>query len=196
MSGIWLISYLALWAFVLLQSLLLLALLRHIGNLRLWLKQAGIIGDVVRMEDGPEIGTNLGRLSEVLTTETESSINLSDPKAKMLVFVPAGFFGCDNLIPALREFENLQGEFLRLIIVSIEPSVAKQFDVARQHGIKAPILTDHGWQIAEVCSVTTEPYALMLDQGNMVRSKQPVSDLKDLEKLFQTYRKSLDGAIL
>jgi len=144
MEGLWLVSYLALWLFVVLQSALLVALLRHIRNLRLWLREAGVIREPVSYEEGPPIGTKIERLREVLYLDGTSSMKDDDERAKLLVFVPAGFFGCDELLPALQEIEKRHSDTLQVVIVSFEPAVEEQFDVVRRLGIQAPILTKHG----------------------------------------------------
>ncbi|GEM_PF-3977197 len=188
MQGLWLISYLVLWGFVLLQTVLLIALVRHIGNLRLWLRQAGVLRDPAAMEEGVPVGTRLEPLAEFLQDRSELSLN--HHKAKLLLFVPAGFFGCDDLIPALQKFERQYGEAFQPIIISFEPAVEEQFEVIRRKGIQAPVITEQGWRVAQICEIMTAPYALITDESYEVRAKLPVSDFRGLEELVSTFRQN------
>lgn len=193
MQGIWLVSYVILWLFVLLQTALLVALLRHIGNLRLWLREAGVIREPVLYEEGPPIGTKLEKLSEILKLDGNSYFEDGVEKAKLLVFVPAGFFGCDELLPALKEVEELYGNTLQVVLVSFEPAVDEQFDVARLKGIQAPIFTKYGWKVGQVCNILTAPYALIVDHENVARAKLPVGNFEGLEKVIHTYQSNIDS---
>ncbi|MEW6716248.1 MAG: hypothetical protein AB1345_01905 [Chloroflexota bacterium] len=192
MTGFWLASYLTLWLFVLLQALLLLALIRHIGNLRLWLRQAGVIRDMGVAEEGVSVGTTVENLTDLVQSKSNLSLH-EDHRAKMLLFVPAGFFGCDELLPSLKEFEEQYGDILQLIIVSFEPAVEDQFEVVKRMGIRAPIITEHGWKIAQVCQVVSAPYAMIVDWQNVVRSKLPVGDAQGLEELVQVYYRGVNS---
>jgi hypothetical protein len=151
MTGFWLVSYIALWLFVFLETLLLLAFIRHIGNLRLWLRQAGVIRDLQPVEEGPPIGKSITGLDDVLRESLAGTIELDSQKAKALIFVPAGFFGCDDLLLALKEFEHEHSETFQVIIVSFMPGVAGQFEVARKLGVQVPIITENGWKLASLC---------------------------------------------
>jgi len=191
MEGLWLVSYLILWIFVLLQTALLVALLRHIGNLRLWLREAGVLQDSVAYEEGPPIGEKLEKLSEVLKFDgRESSFKLHDQKGKLLIFVPAGFFGCDDLIDAIKRFDEKYADDYQTLIVSFTPAEPEQFEVALQRGINTPILTEYGWQVAELCNVVTAPYAIMLDPYYVVYAKLTVSHTNRLDELIEMYRKN------
>lgn len=195
-EGTWLISYLALWGFVLLQTALLVALLRHIGNLRLWLRQAGVIRDIEPVEEGPLLGTALPELRNALQSAIEPGFELDDHKAKLLLFVPAGFFGCDDLIPAIRDFEVQHANTFQTVIISFTPAVAEQFEVARRQGIQAPIVMRDGWKVSDICRVLTAPYALVADHGNVVRAKLPVGDLQGLKNVIQMYWRNVNDSNL
>ncbi len=194
MEGFWLISYIALWLFVSLQALLVLALLRHIGNLRLWLRQAGVIRDVASTEDGPPLGAEVTEFYEVLHNIVEPPVELENHKAKMLVFVPTGFFGCDDLIPAIRDFEGEYFNDFQTILVSFEPGVEEQFEVARRQGVKAPIVLKHSWEVSRVFHVMTAPYAVMVDGDNVARAKMPVSNWDGLQSLLESYQQSMQAS--
>ena len=114
--------------------------------------------------------------------------------AKLLVFVPAGFFGCDELLPALQVIEERHGDTLQILIVSFEPAVEAQFEVARRVGIRAPVLTQHGWRVAEACNILTAPYALIVDQEHIARAKLPVGEIQGLEEVIRISQSNINGA--
>ena len=123
-------------------------------------------------------------------------MNINNHTAKLLVFVPAGFFGCDELLPALQEIEETYSDIMQMLIVSFEPAVDGQFEVARQLGIHAVVLAKYGWKVAQVCNILTAPYALIVDHEHVARAKLPVSEIQGLQKLIHTYQAKPDNVEL
>lgn len=187
MEGWWLMSYVALWVFVILQSLLFLALLRHIGNLRIWLKQSGLILDIKEAEEGVPIGERVPELREVLESRVEPPIITANHKPLLLFMVAPGLPGCDDLIPAIGEMAS-QLKNYNTVFVSMEPAVERQFDFIKESGIHAPIVLKKGWELAELCHVRSAPFALMFDKENVLRAKAPISNKDTLEQLIESFR--------
>ncbi len=194
MEGVWLASYVALWMVVLLEAFLLLAVLRHVGSLRLALKGAGLLGAATRTEEGPAIGVAVPEIREVLRSQVSPPVELADGKATMLLFVPAGMYGCDDLLPAIRDFEQEHPNQFQTVLVSLTPALPEQFEVVRKYGIRAPIVHEDGWRVAAVSRVDTAPYALIVDRDNLVHAKLPVSNKQGLKDLVQAYQGNLNGA--
>lgn len=190
MQDLWLVSYLVLWGFVFMQTLLLIALVRHIGNLRLWLRQAGMIQDLNPVEEGIPIGSVIPQIVNILEFQVEPSILWDKHKASMLFFIPAGFLGSEHLIPIICEFEETYNQTIQVILISFTPASSEQFMLARQHGIKSPIILEKAWRVLDICNIFTAPFALLLDVEQVVRAKAPISNAHEIEEMAQTLRQT------
>jgi hypothetical protein len=187
MEGLWLISYITLWVFVILQSLFIIALIRHIGNLRIWLKQSGLIVDIEELEEGVPIGEAVPELREALELKVEPPIVTDRLKPLLLFMVAPVLPGCDDLIPAIGDLDNRLKDY-ETVFVSMEPAVDKQFEFIKHSGIEAPIVLKNGWELTKLCRIRSAPYALIFDQENVLRSKAPVGDKDTLEQLITKHR--------
>ncbi|GAB4580115.1 MAG: hypothetical protein Fur0022_28540 [Anaerolineales bacterium] len=186
MHGLWLVSYVVLWFFVLLQTALLVALLRHIGNLRLWLQDAGILQKTNINEEGLPIGEFIPDIRDILMTEVEPKIDINRNLPLLLIFVAPGLFGADKLITAIKQMEDQLAKY-QVVFISMEPSVDEHFDFIRKTGIKSPVVLQHGWQIAAKCRVRSAPYAVTFDPIGVLQSKGGVSDQFSIQHLLEKH---------
>lgn len=168
------------------------ALLRHIGNLRIWLREAGIIRDAnTIVEEGPVLGAKIPNLKDILSSEFASEKVLDHTGVLLLIFVPPGMWESDSLIPAIKIFEQENVDKFQILLISIMPAVEMQFDLVREQGIRAPIALQQGWKIADTCNILTAPYALIVDRDYIVQAKMPVANEQGLKYLVDAYERRL-----
>jgi hypothetical protein len=75
-NGFWLASYITLWVLVFLKSLLLLAVIKHVGNLRVWLQQAGAIHGIIHRQEGIALGESIPTIRDVLKTKVDPPVEI------------------------------------------------------------------------------------------------------------------------
>lgn len=181
MDGIWLASYVILWMVVLIETILLVGVLRQTGNLLLKV-------DKVAIPDTSEEGISISEsVPDLINQLFKRGVSIEPEKPLILVFISPGCPGCDDLIPAIREFELHQGLKFNLVFISMEPSIPDQYNFIKSNGVRAPIVYLHGIEIALLCKVRSTPYVLLFDKNNVLRAKGPIGNYNGLSALIKMY---------
>ena len=181
MNGIWLASYLILWIVVVIETVLLVGVLRQMGNILLKFDKV-VIPDT--SEEGIPISKSVPSLVEQLSNR---GMTLEAEKPLLLVFISPGCPGCDDLIPAIKEFELDQGRNFNIVFVSMEPSNPDQYSFISGNGLTSPIIYLHGIEIALLCKVRSTPYILLFDENNVLRAKGPIGNHQGLAEIIKAY---------
>lgn len=178
MSGWWLASYLALWAMVVVLSLVVLALARQVGTLHLRLGPRGAL----EMDDeGPPLG-EAPQPIDALDLDGRP-VSIGGPGAsQLLLFVSPGCPVCREVLPAVGPVAR--GGVLAPVVVT--DSMDGAGDPLRGP-IDGPVVV--GPEIASAYAVPGTPYAVVLDALGMVRAKGTVNNLEQMEGLVDTARR-------
>lgn len=178
MNYVWLISYLCLWLVVLLLLLAVVTLARQVGLLHTRLGPSG-----ARMTNaGPEVGAVAPRV--MVTDLAGRSFDLGGERRRplLLVFLSATCGTCAEVAPAVRTLWKSERERLDIMIASLYSGAdeAGKF-VARYKLDDMPCLVTEGLDYE--FRVYSPPYAVLIDEDGVVRSKGIVNHLEHLESL-------------
>ncbi len=179
MEGIWLASYVALWAMMLVQAIVIAALLRQVGILHLRIGPVG--ARTTNM--GLEIGASLPNLN--VDDINGSPVSLVDrERARLLVFIVPGCGICDELMPAVRTMVRSERDRLSIILITGDEEEETARSFIRKHHLDAiPFVLSA--QVASACQVRSAPYALAIDTDGVVRAKGMISHIEHLESIVE-----------
>ncbi|HKI02390.1 MAG TPA: redoxin domain-containing protein [Thermoanaerobaculia bacterium] len=167
-------TYAALWAIVLFQGLLILALLRQIVNLRQAVEKGGGLGlDLLPAgAEAPAFWARDLRAGQPLTAEGLRG------EAAVLLFVTADCALCKTVLDGLRRREL--GQSAQVVVVCI----AAETDCAPLLNRVAPdltVLADPSEDIRRAYRVSATPTAVILDEGGRIRGYAYPRDAGELE---------------
>lgn len=179
MSEIWLVSYIALWALVLLLMLICLALARQIGLIHRRLlpfpAKATPEGPAVGEQLKPIVVEGIGNQSVIVGGET------SQPR--MYVFVGANCPACDELAPSVRSISKSDAEEIQLVLVSVGgTSDDNRRFVERNRLSTLPYVVAP--EVVSAYGIVGTPFAIVADERGVVRAKGVANHLEHLESLL------------
>lgn len=163
MTDIWLFSYIALWALVLLNSVLVVSSLRHIGIF--YERERRRMGRISTLKNGERLPDL--ELSHVDGTTTQVSEFAG--RATQLVVVTPHCSGCENLLTALAE-QDEASVAKHWVIVGIGEA-AEVIDLVRRSGLTAdvPVLIDGPGRVRAEWGVAGTPLTIEMDETFIVR---------------------------
>lgn len=192
MSGIWLVSYIALWLLVIILALVVLSLARLVGQLH---RRLGPAGALVT-DHGPAIGEHLGEVIGRAGLEAEGALRFPQADDSLLVFVSPTCSACVDLLWDLRAFISRHRD-LGVMVISGTPvadrnaAFAKAAEAAGAPLRVLPALT-------EAARIGPTPFAVWLDSVGVVRAKGIVNQIEHLDSLLHARQSgfaSLDEAV-
>lgn len=177
MSGPWLVSYIALWAVVLFQGLVIFILLRQLGVIYLGTAQ-GVAGDGLSPgERAPEFA-----LPDLDGREVALSGFRGLPL--LLVFGSPSCGPCKALVPDLETFAAEKREQLRVLFLSRgEIEDAQRF--AKEQDVRVPVAVHPDESLAEQYKVRVTPFAFLIDAEGVVRAKGLANNRAHLDMLVE-----------
>jgi methylamine dehydrogenase accessory protein MauD len=181
MSTTFLASYLVLWALFLLQSFVILLLLRQVGVLHLRIGPAGARVLAV----GPEIGQPVAPLSLVDMDNRDQAIQISNSMSKdvMLIFVTPGCANCASLMAALKPLvRQSKHAIVWAIIGSGGMEACRSFRTT--HSLNF-LLFAYDPKAGQQCRVNLSPYAVRIRNDGITISKGLVNHIEHVESLLE-----------
>jgi methylamine dehydrogenase accessory protein MauD len=181
-SGLWLISYIALWILVALLTIVVLGLVRQFGLIYLRL------GPEQHLATTRE-GLDLGKSAPVfrgLNLLNENEIALDDllGHQSVLVFVSPSCIPCIELMPHLNTFQNSNNGKVKILLVCQSESRAS-LELTKKYNLKMPVVSDSEGEISKAYQVFVTPFAYRLDEEGLVRRRGIVNDFEGLEALLE-----------
>lgn len=174
MSSLFLTSYIALWAIVVVQFIGLFALYRHFGAMYLGTRQG-------RASLGPAIGERL--VMQSATTIDGSLVRtVLSGQESVIVFVSTKCEPCEKLILALPEFALANPE-IRIAVIS-KGSLAETRAWTEVLTNVIAIVPDPGGRLGAGLNIGVTPYAVGLDETGLVRAKGVVNDGDGLREMM------------
>jgi methylamine dehydrogenase accessory protein MauD len=184
MHGVMMASYIALWLVVILLSVGLAALAGQIGILHRRLEPAG----ARVMNAGPSIGESIAVSTQKDIYGRYITFPITSEGATLITFVSPGCAMCDEVMPAVKALAQQEKHHIRVILASFAGDEASNRAYAAQHHLSGlPYL--FSFQLAHQFSITNAPYALLIDDRGVLRTKGLVNNREHLDSLLNV----LDG---
>lgn len=176
MSGIWLGSYIALWAVVLFQGAVIFMLLRQLGIIYL-----GTAQGVAR--DGLSAGA---RAPDFTLPDLDGrTVTLGDFRGLplLLVFGSASCAPCRSLMPDLNAIADERREAVRVLFLCRGGAdEARRF--ARETDVRVPVAVHPDEELPDQYRARVTPFAFLIDAEGIVRGKGLANNRAHLEMLL------------
>lgn len=180
MSGVWLGSYIALWAVVLFQGAVIFMLLRQLGIIYL-----GTAQGVAR--DGLAAGQRAPGFT--LPDLDGRPVSLGDFRGLplLLVFGSAACAPCRSLVPDLNAFADERREQLRVLYLCRgSADEARRF--ARETDVRVPVAVHPDEELSDRYRARVTPFAFLIDGEGVVRGKALANNREHLDLLLRMGR--------
>ncbi len=190
MSGVWLASYIVLWAVVLFQGLVIFILLRQLGVMYL-----GTARGVAH--DGLPVGERAPDFN--LPALEGRSISLADFRGLplLLVFGSPDCSPCRRLIPDLNVFARDRVAEVRVLFLS-RGAVEDSRRFVREHDVQVPLAVFPDEGLADKYKARVTPFAFLIDGEGVIRAKGLANNREHLDMLMRTGKeqmtRSADGS--
>ena len=181
MSTTFLATYLVLWALFLLQSFVILLLLRQVGVLHLRIGPAG----ARVLPVGPEIGQPITPFSLVDMDNRYQAIQISDSMSKdvMLIFVTPGCANCASLMAALKPLVRQSKDATVWAIVGFGGiDNCRSFRTTQSLNF---LLFAYDPPARKQYRVNLSPYAVRIRKDGLTISKGLVNQIEHLESVLE-----------
>ena len=184
MPAIWMVMIVALWIAVLVETGLLLALLRSLGQLR----RLGIPANQDYLAPLPP--TNGGLMPGEAAPDFAAvdpdgrQIALSDfaGKRRLVAFVSPGCSVCTSFMQALNEVIHSEPDLAVLVMGTGDREVNRGY--GQEQRTQAPILASMSESVSDLCRVRSMPYVFALDEEGVVRGAGIVNRKEHLQGLL------------
>lgn len=184
MPTIWMVMIVALWIVVLIETALLLALLRSLGQIR----RLGALANQDRLAPLPPTngGLGLGEAAPDFTVVDPAGhqMALSDfvGRRRLLAFVSPGCSVCTSLIQALNEVIHDGTDLAVLVIGTGDREVNREY--GREQRAQMSILASLSESVSDLYQVRSMPYVFALDEEGVVRGAGIVNRKEHLQGLL------------
>ncbi|HEU5432469.1 MAG TPA: TlpA disulfide reductase family protein [Thermomicrobiales bacterium] len=176
MSGLLLVSYVALWALVVVMGVLLLLLYRHFGMMSL-----GTLEGVQR--DGLSVGAVAPTIGGVTAAGTDASWNPKAGQPQLLMFVAPDCEPCAVVLPFVDRLSR-SGAGVRVAAVAPGPR-AEVARLVEKHQLSYPCLAEDGGGAFNRFKVRVTPFGFVISGDGRVLAKGLCSDQARLKSLLQ-----------
>ena len=182
MTGPWLLSYLILWILVLSLVLIVAILTRQLGVLYLRLGPVG-----ARMSgEGPEIDDSAPEMTVNAITGNVVRLGGEGTRNTLLVFVAPTCKTCTELAGGLRSIHANENAETDVVIVSLRRGEVLNREFVKTNRLEGmPYIVS--LEVGLKYSVSTTPYAILIDKRGLVRAKGIVNHMVHLESLLNAY---------
>jgi len=169
-------SYITLWALVVFQGLLILALLRQLGELRRWVAQGHLPG-----EDRLPAGSSAPEFAglDFRSGRRVSSLDL-DGTGAVILFLSA----CDVCIRLADSLRQTATSDLPPIVAFCQGGEGLCSGIVRGLAPGVPLLLENSEETAALYRVFNSPTAIVIDGKRKIRGYGHPENAEDLKKLF------------
>tara|TARA_Y100000385_G_C13060952_1_gene624390 strand:- start:53 stop:643 length:591 start_codon:yes stop_codon:yes gene_type:complete len=172
------ISVIFLWVVIIGLAIAIFALARQIGILY---ERVAPMGALI-LDDGPSAGEQAPIFNLAAIGGDRVNIGSPSEKGELIFFISPTCPVCKKLIPILRMLRDKERESLNVILASDgdELRQKKFYEKARLQDFPYVISTDLGMSF----KVSKLPYAVLIDEKGIVRSKGLINNREQLESLL------------
>ena len=180
MSGWWLASYLVLWGVTASTLIVLLVVLRQLGLIYAGVHGAGG-GHMLRLAEGPEIGSSIAPLDEIDEMTGEPfHFPQRGSRPNFLLFVSKDCSICEE---ALRDIASFARAHDVEVLVVTDGEDESGDDHRRLVDMPVRFVRDADYLRA--MGIQATPHAVVVDEKGVVLEKTIVNKLEHLEELFE-----------
>lgn len=181
MSGWWLASYLVLWAITGLTFVVLLVVLRQLGLIYAGIHGAPAGRHVIRLAEGPEIGSSIVPFDEI-DEVTGEPFHFPEPESDLnfLLFVSTDCSICEEALRDISSFARTHG----VEILVLTDGEGEGGDRHRQL-VEAPVRFVRSAEHLREMEIQSTPHAVVVDRKGVVLEKTIVNKLDHLEELVE-----------
>jgi methylamine dehydrogenase accessory protein MauD len=182
MSGLWLLSYIALWVLVILLVVIVLGIVRQLGVIHIRL---GLDENLLSTREGLEIGAVAPdfRAADVMRNREISLAELKG-RSSIFVFVSPDCQPCQELMPHLTLFNKSRNGKVNLVLFS-QSDPQTSLELTKAHKLSVPVISDPEGGFLKLYQVRATPFAYRLDANGTVRRRGVVNNLEALEELLK-----------
>ena len=181
MDSALLVSNVVLWLLVAALAVTVLALARQVGILHERIAPAGAL----MVSGGPKVGESAPQIQ--VTDFSGKDVSIGAPNAEgrstLVFFLSPTCPVCKTLLPVLKSARKSEGDWLNILLAS-DGDAADQ-----QEFIDAQELADFAYVLSTELGVTYQvgklPYAVLVDEAGIIRSKGLVNSREHIESLFE-----------
>jgi methylamine dehydrogenase accessory protein MauD len=181
-STFWIVSNIALWILVLVETGLLLRLLTLLGNLR----EQGVLLPAQRQSipsfGGLEVGTHAPPFSAIDTNGNTVELQTFQKQRCILAFISPDCSACAGVVEAIQTIGSEEHCLTLLLIGDTNSEFNRVYAV--EHGIQLPVLTPASGLAKNVYRIPGVPFVFMLDEAGVIRAKGVVNQREQLEDLL------------
>ena len=183
MDGTLLISYIILWALVIVLSLLVFALARQVGVLHERVAPAGALMPT----GGPKVGelTDVMRLTDLNENAIAVGGDDAEGLATLIMFISPTCPVCKSLVPIARSLVLHEGKRMRLVFASDGDKLEQHAAYVRDLNIE-----DYPYIVSEplglAYAVSKLPFAVLIGGDGALKSKGLVNSREHLESLVES----------
>lgn len=181
MTGLWLVSYLLLWVMVLGLIVVCLALARQIGLIHRRILPFPAKGT----PEGPDVGEFLPPVPGDSGEPNFIVVGGPSGRRRLYVFVGANCSACDELAPSLRSVSKSERKDLELVLVSVGGSGEDNHRFVERNRLDGLpyVVAPH---VIRAYGIAGTPFAVVVDEEGIVRSKGVANHLEHLESLISS----------
>jgi methylamine dehydrogenase accessory protein MauD len=183
MDGTLLVSYVILWALVVVLSLLVFALARQVGVLHERVAPAGALMPV----SGPKVG----EMTEVISlTDLNGQVIVvggadAEGLATLIMFISPTCPVCKSLVPTAQSLVSHEGQRMRLVFASDGDKIDQHVAYVRDLDIENyPYIVSQPLGLAY--AVSKLPFAVLIGSDGALKSKGLVNSREHLESLVES----------
>lgn len=188
MAGLWLVSYIVLWAIVLVMGLFLVGTLRHVGSLHLQLGASpSDLGTV--MPDPPNDGPSIGSRTPDVVAETLNgfgTVMLPSQQHQgriLLMFMAPLCESCQRVVEALNALaHNAEWAVQPIVVMRADESTCRSF--LSVFPLHLPVVVDYGGTIHKEFTVHRAPFGLLYGEDGTLTKKGVMHGQADLLELL------------
>jgi methylamine dehydrogenase accessory protein MauD len=177
MSGIWLITYIALWGIVLFQGLVIFVLMRQLGIIYLGTAQGVARDGIAPGQRAPDFA--LPDLSGGIRTLADFQ-----GRSLLLVFGSTSCAPCRGLVPDLNVFAKQHaGDIDALFAIRGTANEAQRF--VDELELQVPVGVFNDEELPEKYKARVTPFAFLIDGEGVVRAKGLSNNMSHLDMLLK-----------
>lgn len=170
MSGLLLVTYIALWLLVVVEAVAIFALYQHFGQMYLSSRDG-------RDSQGPALGTNLKQTAVRDINGHELSLPAIEVPS-LILFASTTCSLCRKLLPDFEMLVKTHGEFKAVMVCAGNRDSVRNW--VKGFEAHLTVIPDPGYAIAARYGIAFTPFCVACDEQGTVRAKGLVNDVAGL----------------
>ncbi|SRR5579883_1009874 len=185
METIMIVSHISLWVLFIIQSLIVLALLRQVGTINLRIGPLGARMMVL----GPEVGDNAPKLHLVDMGDESKELHIppEDGRDWVVIFVTPGCPTCQTLIPGVKVLLRETHDNLGWVLVALGERTECEL-LRYKHGLERFPFCHGDESVRDLYAIAATPYMILVRRDGKVLSKGLVNHIEHLESVLSMRR--------